>query len=129
MLDFFLTSITIGVIVFLIQKTDFIKEYLCLFLDFLKQENVKNKLLIKSYENSSIGENYISFLGSTIGCKNNFAGFVARLLACFICLCVFLNFAYFTCTSIDFIKIMPSSLVSATIYYLLYKIQKEIYNN
>jgi hypothetical protein len=126
-LDFFLTSISIGSIVFLIQKTDFVCEYLKLFLFSTKNNHLIEKLKIKSYENSNVSNSYIEYLAAVYGTENNKRGFFLRLISCFLCLSCFISFWL----NIFFGKILfifPMFFVAVIVYLILNFAMQKIYS-
>jgi hypothetical protein len=125
-IDFFLLSVSIGSIVFLIQKTDFICEYLKLALILLKKEQYINSFKITSYEKSNVAENYIEFLAAVYGAKNNVKGFLLRLSSCFLCSCCFISF-WFNLLFGKIILIFPMFFVSILTYWILFYIVQKIY--
>lgn len=121
-------SITIGSIVFLIQQTDFIYEYLSLFLNLIRFKEIGVLLKFDSYQNSNGFENYIMFIGSVYGVKNNVIGFFCRLLTCFICLnCVASIFSVLAITN-QIIYVFPCFIISILVYYMLFSIKKSIFS-
>lgn len=129
LLIFISLFISIGSITFLIQNTDFIYEYLSLFLRTLKIKSLENFFKFAHYEqNSSSFENYISFLGSVFGVKNNFFGFLCRLLTCFLCLNCFLSLvlSFFIFESF-ILYIFPCFVGAVLIYLFLFLTKKKIF--
>jgi hypothetical protein len=124
--DFFLISASIGCIVFLIQKTDFISEYLKLLLIFLKKEKYINLLKITHYEKSNLSGNYVEFLASVYGVKNNLLGFALRLASCFFCLTCFTSL-WVNIFFGKLILIFPMFFFAVLTYHILWYIMQKIY--
>jgi hypothetical protein len=85
-------SLLIGVVVgfwsFLMERTDFVYEYLKELVKILpKRMRVRITPLLEYYENSdgNYGENFLIFLGNFQGGRPGAPGFLARLLSCFYC--------------------------------------------
>lgn len=127
-LCFFTTSISIGSIVFLIQQTDFIYEYISLFCRFIKNKKIPNFLKFEGYENSSNFQTYVYFIGSVHGVKKNFTGFASRLVSCFICLNCFLSVLAGLLITKNILLIFPCFLFSIITFSFLFKIKYEIYS-
>jgi hypothetical protein len=123
-----LLSITIGCIVFLVQQTDFIYEYLSLFFNLIRFKEIGRFLKFDTYENSNGFENYIIFLGSVYGVKNNVFGFITRLITCFLCLNWLLCVLAGLLITKNIMLIMPSFLISVIIFYILFHIKKTIFS-
>lgn len=93
MSDFIILGISIGSLVFLVQKTDFIFEYSKFFIEalgfssFFKLEHYKNNKSIEC-------ESYFEFICFINAAKDNFFGFLCRLLSCGICLNCFLSLLF-----------------------------------
>ena len=126
--DFIYLAISIGCIVFLIQQTDFIYEYLNLFTKILKINTLRSLLKFDSYENSNNFENYVSFIGSVYGIKKNTIGFISRLITCFICLNCFLSFFSVLLITKNVMIIFPCFFLSIIAYYILFLIKKHIFS-
>lgn len=120
---------SIGSTTFLIQNTDFIYEYLSLFLKTVRLKVLEKFFKFDEYEqNEEMFENYMMFLGATLGVKKNIIGFLARLATCFLCLncffsilmCLFLFecFMYYA---------LPCFVFSVLTYYALFSIKKRIF--
>lgn len=127
LLYFFAIPISIGSIVFLIQQTDFLYEYISLFCQIIKNKKIPNILKFEGYENSDSFKSYIYFLASIHGTKKSPIGFVLRLLSCFICLNCFLSvFAVLLITK-NVLLIFPYFIISVITFFILFKIKNEIY--
>jgi len=126
-------SASIGSIVFLIQKTDFIFEYLSLAIYFFekyffKLTFIKKHLLIEEYKNLENPEDYssyIEFFSAINGFAPGLRGFLCKLISCFICLSCFLT------VPVGLVFIKPSLvficfIISMIIYFILFNIQKAI---
>jgi hypothetical protein len=82
----------IGVVVgfwsFLMEKTDFVYEYLKELVKILPRR-IKARItpLLEYYENSGgdYGDNFLTFLGNFQGRRPGAPGFLSRLLSCFYC--------------------------------------------
>lgn len=125
-INFFLISVSIGSIVFLIQKTDFICEYLKLTSILLKKEKHLSLLRITHYEKSNVASNYIEFLASVYGSKNTLQGFLLRLVSCFFCLICFTSI-WFNVFFGKLILICPMFLLAVSTYGILWYIMQKIY--
>ena len=125
----FAISTSIGSFVFLIQQTDFIYEYVSLFSRLVKLKYIDFVLKFEHYEkNSSSFENYIQFIGSVFGVKKNLAGFICRLLSCFICLSCFLSLVSTTILYKNIYYFFPCFFISVVIYFILFSIKRKIYS-
>ena len=58
----FTIPVSIGCVVFLIQQTDFVYEYVSLALSYIRIQKLRKVLNLDGYENSSSFENYICLL-------------------------------------------------------------------
>ena len=123
-----LLAISVGCLVFLIQQTDFVYEYLSLLSRFLGLKFIDNALKFEYYEKNSIQfENYIMFLGSVYGVKKNLIGFVCRLLTCFICLNCFLSLWLVLIITKSVVVIFPCFLLSVIVYFILFSIKRSVF--
>jgi hypothetical protein len=120
-------SISIGCIVFLIQQTDFIYEYASLFLKLTNFKEVGKFLKFDTYENSNGFENYIMFIGSVYGVKNNIIGFISRLITCFLCLNCLLSVLAGLLITKNIMIIMPCFLISVIVFYILFLIKRSVF--
>lgn len=120
--------ISIGCIVFLIQETDFIYEYVSLFLGLTRLKRMSNALQFNTYENSDGFQNYVFFIGSVYGMKKNTFGFVCRLLSCFICLNCFISVLSVLLITKSAIMIFPCFFLSILTFYILFSIKKSIFS-
>lgn len=126
--DFLVLSISIGSFVFLLQNTDFFYEYGSLLCNFLKLKKLDSLLKFDQYKaNSNQFDNYISFLGSVFGAKNNVLGFLLRLISCFICLNCFMSLVYNAVLG-SMLYFFPCFFISIIIYFILFLIKKKIYS-
>lgn len=127
---------SIGSIVFLIQKTDFIFEYLNLAIFFFekcffKLTSTRKYLLLEEYKNLENPEDYssyVEFFSALNGFAPGLQGFLCKLISCFICLSCFLTVP----VGLLFIKeslVFICFIVSIIIYFILFKIQKSIYKD
>jgi|LauGreDrversion4_2_1035121.scaffolds.fasta_scaffold01389_8 hypothetical protein len=126
--EFLILPISIGSFVFLLQNTDFVYEYGSLLCQIFKLKKLDIFLKFEQYRsNSGKFDNYISFLGSVFGAKNNFFGFLARLLSCFICLSCFisLTFNFLFGNALYFLLCF---FISSIVYFVLFSIKKKIYS-
>jgi len=120
-------SISIGCIVFLIQQTDFIYEYASLFLKLTNFKEAGKFLKFDTYENSNGFENYIMFIGSVYGVKNNIIGFISRLITCFLCLNCLLSVLAGLLITKNIMIIMPCFLISVIVFYILFLIKRSVF--
>jgi len=120
-------SISIGCIVFLIQQTDFVYEYSSMLLRILKLKKVSAFFKFDQYENSNSFENYIMFIGAVCGVKKNIAGFLSRLITCFLCLNCFLSFLAGLFITKNIMLIMPCFLISVMAFYTLFLIKRSVF--
>ena len=120
--------ISIGCVVFLIQQTNFIYEYASLFLKLINFQEIGRVLKFDTYENSSGFENYIMFIGSVYGVKNNIIGFFSRLITCFICLSCLLSILSVLFITKSIVLIFPCFLFSIITYYILFSIKKSVFS-
>ena len=120
--------ISIGCVVFLIQQTNFIYEYASLFLKLINFQEIGRVLKFDTYENSSGFENYIMFIGSVYGVKNNIIGFFSRLITCFICLSCLLSILSVLFITKSVVLIFPCFLFSIITYYILFSIKKSVFS-
>ncbi len=127
-MEHLIISASIGSIVFLIQQTDFIYEYISLFCRFIKNNKIPNILNFSTYENSNGFESYIYFIGSLYGIKKNLIGFVCRLLSCFICLNCFLSVLAVLFFTKNIFMIFPCFIMAMIVFFVLFKIKNEIYS-
>lgn len=120
--------ISIGCVVFLIQQTNFIYEYASLFLKLINFQEIGRVLKFDTYENSNGFENYIMFIGSLYGVKNNITGFFSRLITCFICLSCLLSILSVLFITKSVVFIFPCFLFSIVTYYILFSIKKSVFS-
>jgi hypothetical protein len=125
--DYLILGISIGCAVFLIQQTDFIYEYLSIFLKTFKLNSLYKKIGFETYENSENFDNYINFIGSVHGVKKNALGFFSRLITCFICLNCFLSIFSLIFIKNSLIMIFPCFLLSMIVFYILFLIKKHVF--
>ena len=127
MQDYIIIGISIGCIVFLIQQTDFVYEYLSLLFKILKLNSLHQKLNFQTYENSQGFETYIGFIGSIYGVKKNSLGFFCRLITCFICLNCFLSLFSLIFIKKSLIMLFPCFLLSMLTFYILFLIKRHVF--
>lgn len=126
--NFLYLPISIGCFVFLVQKTDFIYEYSCLFSRILRLKFIDLVLKLEYYEkNSANFENYISFIGSVFGARKDLIGFLSRLLSCFLCLSCFLSLISVLAIYNNLYFFLPCFFIAAIVFYILFSIKKKIY--
>jgi hypothetical protein len=128
-----LIGISIGTFVFLLQKTDFVIEYLNLALHYIELTGLdltkfKKRILILQYENLEEPELYSSFVEfycAMNGFEKGIKSFLCKLISCFICLNCFLCIAVNIFMS-SFKFSFVSFLFSIVVYFLISKIQKNL---
>jgi hypothetical protein len=125
-IDFILMSISIGYVVFLIQKTDFIYEYANLFLRLIKAKKLLIIMNIEGYEKTDLYKNFIEYLSGIYSGNKNVTGFIVRLSSCFICLSTVLNIFLFLFLN-SLIFVFPGACVSVITFFVFDKITKSIY--
>ena len=126
MLEYILLSVSVGFFVFLLQKTDFVYEYSIVLLTALGSQKILDRLNITGYEKSRNYETFIMYLASLYGIEKNLKGFALRLISCFVCFSTFLNSVIFL--FINPLWIFCGSFISIVIFYVSFKIQKQIYS-
>jgi hypothetical protein len=126
MSDFIILGISIGSLVFLLHKTDFIFEYSSFFIrilglsSFFKLDHYKNNKTIDC-------ESYFEFICFINATNKGFFGFICRLLSCGICLNCFLSL--FLCSflflkSFLFLFVFFCAIIS---YFFLIKLKQNMY--
>lgn len=120
-------SVTIGSLVFLIQQTDFIFEYMKLFLTVTKNKSLEKLLKFDYYQNSTGYSNYIQFISSRDWSHNGLMAFFCKLVSCFICLNCFLSLVFSLFLGIDLFLVY--FFLSIVVFFILFKIKKYIYEN
>jgi hypothetical protein len=120
--------ISIGCIVFLIQETDFIYEYLSIFLKTLRLNFLYKSMRFNTYENSNGFSNYVIFLSSIYGIKKNMLGFLCRLVSCFICLNCFISVFSVLLITKNAIMIFPCFLLSILTFYILFRVKNSVFS-
>jgi hypothetical protein len=125
MSDFIILGISIGSLVFLLHKTDFIFEYSSFFIrilglsSFFKLDYYKNNKTIEC-------ESYFEFICFINATNKGFFGFICRLLSCGICLNCFLSllYSFLFLKSFLFLFVFFCAIIS---YFFLIKLKQNMY--
>jgi len=125
MSDFIILGISIGSLVFLLHKTDFIFEYSSFFIrilglsSFFKLDYYKNNKTIEC-------ESYFEFICFINATNKGFFGFICRLLSCGICLNCFLSLlcSFLFLKSFLFLFVFFCAIIS---YFFLIKLKQNMY--
>ena len=125
--DFIYLGISIGSIVFLIQQTDFVYEYISLFTRTTKNKKLEEFLKFDYYQNSNGYSSYVEFICSRDWSKSVIMSFSSKLISCFFCLSCFLSTAcaIVLCSKFLFVYF----LISILTFYMLFKIKNSIFNS
>lgn len=126
MSDFIILGISIGSLVFLLQKTDFIFEYSQFFIKFLR---LSSFFKLDYYKNNKTieCESYFEFICFINATNKGFFGFICRLLSCGICLNCFLSL--FLCSFIFFkpLLFLFTFFCAIISYFFLIKLKQNMY--
>jgi len=120
-------SVSIGSFVFLVQQTDFIFEYLSLFIKIFRNKSLEKLLKFDYYKNSTGYSNYIEFISSRDWFHNGLIVFVAKLISCFICLNCFLSLLI--SVFLGTYMFLVYFFLSVIVFFILFKIKKYVFAN
>ena len=128
-LEFIFLPITIGGIVFLLQQTDFVYEYLSLATDYFGKNKAKEKLKLEEYKESGIYANYIQHIAGTNQAKSGLRPFLLKLISCFICLNCFISLACTILITKEIYFFIPCFFISIVTYCIFLLVKNKINNN
>lgn len=123
--DFIILGVSIGCFVFLIQQTDFIYEYVNLFIRATENKKLEEFLKFDYYRNSNGYSSYVEFIASRDWSEKIIASFLSKLISCFFCLNCFISVicAIVLCSKFLFVYFLISNIT----FYILFKIKESIF--